>query len=160
MAGQYNTIRDEATGRLRKTTPEEREQFETASGAVTQRDMDFQAENGGQEPPPLPDASTAGPPPAQPGEEYSEEVDAAGAVAGASLGGPVAAGVAAVGAGVSYAASQSFKRAPVGSLEGSGQTGAGDQEVLRQLLAVQRGIARVGSPIKDAILTKSSGSRL
>jgi len=183
MAGQFNTIRDEATGRLRKTTPEERERFQfsniksppPAAGSVTQRDVDFVGQGSGVEPPPLPPAEPGAQPPAlppqappvqppplsqQPEQDFTGQGGAAGASAGSILGPAGAVAGAAIGTGLGFAASQSFKKSPIGSLEGSGQTGEGDIEVLRELLAVQRGIARVGSPIKNLVTTNSAGSRM
>lgn len=180
MPGQFNTRRNPDTGRLEKVPEAERGALQAAAqgitppppaaGSVTQQDVDFV--NGGQEPPPLPEATPGQEPPPLPpiGDAFDREkaeaarpstLAASGvASAGVSAGRILGPAAAAVGAGLSFAASQSLKQAPVGSLEGGGQTGGGDREVLRQLLAVQRGIARVGSPIKDAITTKSAGSRL
>lgn len=184
MPGQFNTIRDETTGKLRKTTPEEVEKLKFSDiqspppaarvGEATQADADFIARNSGAEPPPIPppvlppplpatapeSAQPATPPPlpAAPAEE--EDSGAGAAASGVSAGsilGPI--GAAAGGAAV-FAASQSFQKHPIGTFEGSGQSGGGDQDVLRQLLEVQRTVARVGTPIKDAITTKSAGARL
>ena len=189
MAGQpqFNTIRDEGDGQLRQTTPEEKTFFQqkfaaeqAKPGALTERDQQFQAENGGaaQGPPPLPrdrdergrflpnQGGAQAPPvqplstPPEPDQDFTGQGAAAGGAAGGLLGPAGAAVGAAVGAGAGFIASQSFKKSPIGSLEGTGQTGGGDQDVLRQLLAVQRGIARVGSPIKGAITTTSAGARL
>ena len=138
----------------------------------TAEDQAFVDSHRGGEAAPQPQAPSIQPPPmpqepqqqAAPQEEEEGPGAAEGAAAGGSIGsvlGPVGtvAGTA-IGAGVGFAASQSFKKSPIGSLEGGGEMGGGDQEVLRQLLEVQRGIARVGSLVKDAILTKPVGSRM
>jgi len=178
MAGQFTTRRNPDTGRIERIPEAEQGALRAAAegiapppGAVTQRDMDFV--NAGEGPPPLPGVSQSEPPPLPPQappvqppplpeDEDTESAAgrAAGTIASGSLGGPIAAGAAALTAGVSFAANQSLRKAPIGSFEGSGQTGGGDQEVLQQLLAVQRGIARVGAPVKNLVQTNPNGSRL
>ena len=162
MPGQYNTIRDEATGKLRKTTPEEVERFKFSDitppppaakpGALTQADVDFvQANNQEAEPPPLPPAAP---------DTQEEDTGAGAAASGTSVGRVLGPAGMVAGAAVGYAASQSLTKSPIGSLEGRGQMGSGDQDTLKQLLFVQQQIARIGSPIKGAVATNPANSRM
>ncbi len=180
MPGQFKIRRNPDTGRIESIPEAEQgalraaaegiESPSPAAGSVTQQDVDFVGQGStpepptepGAEPPPLPpQAPPVQPPPIQqPDQDFTGQGGAAGASAGSILGPAGAVAGAAIGTGLGFAASQSFKKSPIGSLEGSGQTGGGDQDVLRQLLEVQRGIARVGSPIKGAITTRSAGARL
>jgi len=182
MPGQYNTIRDEATGKLRKTTPEEVERFKFSDitppppaakpGALTQADVDFvQANNQEAEPPPLPSAAPpplppkappVQPPPLPPAAPDTQEEDtgAGAAASGASVGRVLGPAGMVAGAAVGYAASQSLTKSPIGSLEGRGQMGGGDQDTLKQLLFVQQQAFRIGTPIKGAVATNPANSRM
>jgi len=160
-------------GQFRKagTAEEEKERFSNITppppAAVTQRDSEFVNQDTTVEPPDLPPvAPPIQPPPLPQAPQQSKVVEKEGldpaqaASSGASAGRVLGPAGAVVGAGLGFAAAKSLPKAPIGSFSGSGQIGGGDQEVLRELLEVQRGIARVGAPIKDAITTKSSGARL
>jgi hypothetical protein len=170
-SGQFKTRRNPDTGRLESIPEEERaaliaatppELPEEGRGFVeTQRAM-----MDGEEPPPLPPEPA--PTPAAPDgeEEAAEAVGAAveGAATGASVGsafGPVGTGVgAAVGAAAGFVTSLQRDK-PVGTLSGGAATSRDDSErTLRELLRVQQGIAKAGAPIKDAITTKATGSRM
>lgn len=180
MPGQFNTRRNPDTGRLEKIPEDESTELQAAAGSasgVTQEDTDFMARNAESEPPP--------PPPVQPlpiavgdaeGEAIGEAAEAAstvgsatatGAGLGSSLGplgtligaaGGAAAGV--VGAGLGFVAG-SQRDKPIASLEG-GSAGGNDETAatLKALLDVQRGIARVGAPIKNFVKTTAAGSRM
>ncbi len=110
-------------------------------------------------------APESGPPVAEAPEtglDLPDEVKGAvaGAGAGAALGsrfGATGLAVGAVvGAGVGIAASK--KPDPVASFQG-GQAKSGGGDDLRQLLEIQRHVASVGLPLKNAITTSASGSR-
>jgi len=117
----------------------------------------------GAKPPPLP------PPPPPPQEDdtavsgIGESIGAAqtGAKAGGMLGGPVGA---VAGGAAGFLLSQvvgSQRDTPIGSLEGSGgtmkdETGA----TLQAMLELQQRVARVGTPIKDAVTTQATGSKM
>ncbi len=83
-----------------------------------------------------------------------------GATTGARFAGAAGAAVGAVGG---FLASRlTSGPSPIGTLEGSGSAqtlGAGNRD-LADLLAVTKEIARAGTPIKDAIVTKAQGSRM
>jgi hypothetical protein len=139
-----------------------------------------------ESPPPLP----AGPPPLpdqedrdaeflqqareqeQPAVEPAEgakdiaESAASGAGTGAAIGSVIPGVGTAVGAGVGFllgAASGTQRNKPIGSLEGTSGQGTGGEDAaktMRALLAVQQKIARLGTPVKDAVITQGAGSRL
>ena len=123
--------------------------------AQDERDAAFMARN--TEPPPLP--------PAEEEEDagIGEAIGAAqtGAKAGGMLGGPLGA---VAGGAAGFLLSQvigSQRDAPIGSLEGSGGTmrnEAGD--TLQAMLALQQRVARVGTPVKDAVTTQAAGSKM
>ena len=119
----------------------------------------------GAEPPPLPPAQPPPLPPAQPPESTGAESAASGAAAGAQRGagfGPVGMAAGAVlGGAAGFLMAESQKPQLVGSFEG-GTTSQPDQSVhyLKELLGVQKNIFRMGAPIKDAITTKATGSRM
>jgi len=95
------------------------------------------------------------------GPSIAESVGAAqtGAKAGGILGGPVGA---VVGGAAGFLAAQiKSKPSPIGSLEGGAVQGEDSaSRGIQELIAIQKGIARVGSPIKDAITTQAAGSRM
>jgi hypothetical protein len=181
MAGQFKTRRG-ASGRLERVPEEDQETLkqeagvlppdlpEDRPGALTQADVDFVDANrdqGGEavEPPPIPPVDVQ-PQQLAPDDTQGEQPGpgdvvgdvAGGAVKGARLGGLPGA---VVGAGVGFLAGRSGKRSRVGSLEGpGGSTQDETASIMKQLLAVQQGIARVGSPIKDAVTTNAIGSRM
>ncbi len=110
-------------------------------------------------------APESGPPVAEAPEsglDLPDEVEGAvaGATSGAMLGsrlGPTGLAVGAVaGAAVGFAASK--KPDPVASFQG-GQAKSGGGDDLRQLLELQRQVASVGLPIKNAPTTSASGNR-
>jgi len=126
------------------------------------------------QPPPLPQADRdsaflaqhAEPPPLPPQvePELGELAGAAGgAMSGAMAGrafGPVGMAAGAVGgAAASWLISQANKPRPIGTLAGGPVQQQGD-DTLRQLLDVTKQMARLGMPVKDAVLTKALGSRM
>ncbi len=182
MAGQSKTRRNPDTGRIERIPEAEQGALRAAAegiappppaarpGAITQRDMDFQAENGGQEPPPLPQqgppvqppplppqAPPVQPPPLPPAEEGSSGLGEA--VQGARTGGRFGGVPGAVaGAAVGFVAGKKQRPQVIGTPEGA-VTGSGD-DTLRELLEVQKQIARTGSPIKGAITTNPINSKM
>ena len=176
MAGQYKTRRNPDTGRLEKVPEAEQGSLRAADEGiappppavtVTQQDADFV--NAGSEPPPLPDAAEppplppkappVQPPPLPPAEEEEEDSGAGGAAQGAMMGSKAGPWGAVIGGAVGFAAGRKGKPAPIGTPEGGAVAGQSD-DTLRELLAVQQGIARMGSPIKDAITTNAATSRM
>jgi len=121
------------------------------------RDAEFLQEQAGASQPPV-----AGPGPVP--ELAEEAAGTAGSAAGAAVGGPV--GGFAGGAAAVFLAQQAGKalerdtNRPVGSLEGNGNQADDTTQLLRSLLEVQQGIARVGAPIKDAVTTTAADSRI
>jgi hypothetical protein len=121
--------------------------------AMTDADRQFMAD-ARNEPPPLPEVVPKGP-------EAEEDVAAAveGAVAGAAAGpgGAVLGGAA--GFLISKATSQQPR--PIGTLEGTATTTRDDSgQVLKDMLALQQQVARIGTPVKDAVITTPAGSRM
>ncbi len=158
MAAQFTTRRNPDTGRIEKIPeaeqeaplltdpePETNPQQDAADAAFMARHVD--------------DAPEEAPDSGEPME--APESGAADAVQGAAMGARVA-GVAgaAVGAVGGFLASKLAKPSPIGTLEGP----AGAQETsgsdLAELLAVTKQIARVGTPLKNAVNTKAQGSRM
>jgi hypothetical protein len=184
MAGQFNTIRDEATGRLRPTTEEEKQHFMQKAGVLppdlpgnlTDRDVDFvqRFRESEAEPPELPQAEPSPPPQAKspsvspalppattPADVAQGGADLSGIAQGASVGGRFAGPVGALlGAGAGFVAGGQRSK-PIGTPGGQAAMQQDEtQNTLRQLLAVQQGIAKHGSPIKDEIRTQAVGSRM
>lgn len=126
--------------------------------AQDQRDAEFMARNTA-EPPPLP------PQDAEPEETSSlgSTIGAAqtGAKAGGRFGGPLGA---VAGGAAGFLLSQlvgSQRDAPVGSLEGSGGTVQNEANTtLQAMLELQQRVARVGTPVKDAVTTQAAGSKM
>ena len=173
MPGEFTRPRDER-GRFISARDFIAAEEAERPGAVTQRDMDFQAENGGQEAPPpplprvrndrgrfLPNQGAEQSPQPEPPPEEEEGGNVAGAVQGAKLGAKAGVVGAVVGGAAGFLAGRKSKPPPIGTLEGTvgGQDG-GLGDTMRELLAVQQGIARLGSPVKDAITTDAPNSRM
>jgi len=137
--------RDPETGRFKKAEPV----------TETPEEDPFIAAQRAAEPPPLP--------------KQEEETPAAATVASASTGakaggvvGPAGAIAGAIGGGAIGFLLNQAKQQPVGTLEGGGAQGVGDDPgaVLQQLLAVQQKIARVGTPLLSPVKTDAVGSRM
>ena len=180
MPGQFKTRRG-AGGRFEKIPEAEQGALQAASegitppaaGPGTQEDIAFvdgpgglmQSQEGAPpvQPPPLPKPGARSEPPPLPPAAPQEEAGAADAAA-AIGGGAVAGGVAgAVGAAATFLASRAAgsSTTPVGTLEGANSTRRDDStKILKDLLSVQQGIARVGSPIKDLVKTTAKDSRI
>ena len=167
MAGQYKTRRNPDTGRIEKIPEEERAAMIEADEEQAARDKLFLAS---AEPEPeeaeeadiaIPGGAIGKAPDLPPKEEAAKEA-AASAARGAATGsmfGPmgVAAG-AAIGVGAAAVRSEMKKHQYAGSLEvGQGTT---ENRDLNELLAVTKQIARIGTPIKNTIITQPAGSRM
>ncbi len=128
--------------------PESNPQQDAADAAFMARNTDDGAEQ---------------PPESQPGPEQEGSSGATEATAGAALGfaagGPAGA---AVGAAAGFLLSKitQTRPSPIGTLSGSGAVQDSGNRDLADLLAVTKQIARAGTPIKNAILTKAIGTRI
>ena len=165
MAGQFKTRRNPDTGRLERIPEEERlELMREAAAAVPaadprpepteqdQRDAEFLDEARAEVPPeaePVPEIDTGA----------EEAAETAGQAAGAAVGGK--AGAAVGGAAAAFLASKLTQRqpSPIGTLEGGAPSRTGNDD-LAELLRVTKEIARAGTPIKNAITTTATDSRL
>ncbi len=169
VTGQFKTIRGEG-GRIRKTTPEEREAALTAGGVPPLRpepEADFIREFRDEpqaEPPPLPPLA------AEVGKTEEEQIGTAakaaagGATAGAARApkGTGAAAGAIVGAAGAFLLSQAMEgsKPVVGTLEGPTTTLRDDPaELLRLMVGLQQTASRVGFPIKGEVKTNAQNSR-
>ena len=173
MPGQYETIRDPKTGRLRSMDPSEAAQYmpiESPPPPVLPEQQEFVDQH--REPPPLPSKPPPpplpkapppppkGPPPLPPAEEEEGPSPIAGAVEGAQVGAKAGPLGMAAGAAAGYLFSQSQKPQTVGSFEGATTTTDTSARDLRDLLSVTKQMANVGTPIKDALTTKAVDSRM
>jgi len=157
MATPQFTTRRGAGGRL-ETIPEAeqaelRAAWEAKQAKPTAADF---IQQGPEEVSPLPEPSPQPAPPQQEGGD--EETAAAASGIGGLIGGPAGAVVGGIAGFAASKLTQPSNR-PIGTLEGTSVRQGGD-DTLRQLLEVQREIARIGSPIKGAVDTVASNSRL
>jgi hypothetical protein len=177
MAGQIKTIRDAVTGKLRKTTPQEKvsllgKQASQETGLPEPSPFIKAFMNEGVEPQPQPGKPTdpavapeikgvqSKPSPAAPAIE--ESAGTAGAVAGGAIGGlPGAAAAGAVAAFLAGKAAEAVdKPSPIGTLEGGSATQRNEStQILRDLLSVQQQVLRLGTPTQEPT-TNPAGSRL
>jgi len=155
MAGQTNTIRDELTGRIRKTTPEEKADLLQDDLPTTPEPSDFIKAFMDEEAP-APEEGPRRPAPIAPDVEGAAET--AGAAAGGALGGqPGAFAGGAIAAALASKAAQSEARI-IGTPEGkTARTQDESVSTLKDLLAVQQEIQRSGTPTQEP-LTNAAGS--
>ena len=155
-AGQFKTRRNPETGQLESIPEPESARLE-ASAAVAESDaaflqdfMDRDTED------PLPPDEAEEMPDVDPGVDKA----VAGAVAGAKVGG-VPGAVLGGAVGFLLAQAQKTRPRPIGTLEGGQVSGEDDiGRNIRTLLDVQQRIAKIGTPIKDAVTTQPANSRL
>lgn len=114
---------------------------------------------GPAEPPPLPPA--AEPPPLSPESQPAGESSMAAAVGGASQGKGFGPAGMAVGAVAGFLAAEAQKPQAIGSFEG-GTVRQEDESIrqLKDLVAITRQTAALGLPVKDAITTNATNSRI
>ncbi len=130
----------------REAEPEANPRQDAADAAFMARHTD----DGTEQPPEAQAATVQGDP------DTSSEDATKGAVAGFVIGGPVGA---AVGAGAAFLASKASQQRPIGAPLKGGVSTEGNSD-LADLLAVTKQIARAGTPIKNAVVTKALGSRM
>lgn len=154
------------------TNKEEAAQPPDLPGNLTEQDVEFvqRFRESEAEPPDLPRAEPTAPPvkpkvsparpPSPPADDAQGGADLSGIAQSASVGGRFAGPVGALlGAGAGLLMGRG-KDAPIGGLEGTGTQRDESAESLRTLVELQRKIAAVGTPIKDAITTQAVGSRM
>lgn len=163
MAGQIKTIQDAVTGKLRKTTPEEKAALlgkaasqETGLPEPSPFIKGFMDEGEA----PAPEGGPQRLPPVAP--EIEEAAGVAGAGIGAAVGGaPGAVAGGAIAAFLAGKAAEQIKTdSPIGTLEGGGAKQQDDTiSTLKQSLAVLQQIERAGIPTQE-LTTNAAGSRL
>ncbi len=127
--------------------PETNPQQDAADAAFMARNSQPEQED--------PEAAAA----AEPVGESGVAGAATGAAIGLGVGGPVGA---AVGLAAGFITSKLVEAstAPIGSPEGGRATTQGSGDDIRELLAVTKQIQRAGTPIKGAVKTNATGTRI